>query len=64
MTGGTEVLDEEARGDRDTAGPPGGQAAAPDAATTRSRTLLVVLGLTAILAVPLVVTLVALSGPH
>lgn len=64
MTGGTEVLDEEARGDRDTAGRPDREAAAPEAATARSRTPLVVLGLTAILAVPLVVTLVALSGPH
>jgi len=64
MTSGTHLLDEEARGERDTADPPAGQGHAPEAATGRARTPLLVLGLTAVLAVPLVVTLVALSGPH
>jgi hypothetical protein len=64
VTGDTEVLDEEARGERDTADPPAGETAAQGEPTARGRTPLVVLGLTAVIAVPLVVTLVALSGPH
>jgi hypothetical protein len=67
MTGGTEVLTgADPDGGPVAAAPPGGDAEteATDAPPRRGRTPLVVLGLTAVLAVPLVVTLVALSGPH
>jgi hypothetical protein len=63
MSGGTDVLPPS--GVADEADRPGAEESPPPAErSSRRRHALVVLGLTAVLAVPLVVTLVALATPH
>jgi len=60
---GTDVLPPSGVAD-EADGPDPDESAAPAEPSSRRRNLLVVLGLTAVLAVPLVITLVALATPH